>query len=379
LQQWRINSRGLSKLTSIPEVTEQQLEDLKRPASYVAAFVDGSSSLSSSSSQQMSPWDMDDVPLLQQEQQLHVQSDAEQQNAGPHLGSSTSSTSSEAHSRNISASDGAGGDFSNALNDDTSAAEATTAAAATWVTNVRHFTDCVPISPDSVCSSSTYCSLMVGVKDSSNSSDTAAHHHHQQQQQQQHQIVHSAGLRRQQQYKSSTLAGLPIKSPCSITNSCSSTSLVPTNDSAAAAAVGEAAVHASLLQALHDLDELEFLPFDRVAQWLEAQAAAAASTSSSSNILASTSDDDDSSDHHQHHHQHQHQAVGSSSDAVAAPPQQHQQQQGEEALFDAPDWWQEAVLARLQQQREAFQGSWWSRARVLAALAAQKAACALQI
>lgn len=65
--------------------------------------------------------------------------------------------------------------------------------------------------------------------------------------------------------------------------------------------------------------------------------------------------------------------------AEASAGEQQQQGAAVEPVFDAPAWWQEAVLQRLEQQRQAFQGSWWSRARVLASLAATRAACALQI
>jgi hypothetical protein len=42
-------------------------------------------------------------------------------------------------------------------------------------------------------------------------------------------------------------------------------------------------------------------------------------------------------------------------------------------LFDAPDWWQESVKARLEEQREAFHSSWWYRLKISMGLAAQRA------
>lgn len=381
LQQYRSNSRALCKLSSIPELSEQQEEMIKAALKTPASNQDRDDGDAASSTHSDS--DMFGAfhgisgsflePQLGDGQQEHsivpatsdLQEDMHQQSIRSRRGESRDS--------GASSPDDQGGD----------AADLTAAAATTWVTNIRHFTDCMPIAPDSVCSSSTYCSLMV-VKDSI-STDVCSH---QQQQEDQSRFLHPVSpMQQQQQFRSYFLPGTAAL-PCSLPNSSSSASLVPTDDAAAA---GEAAVQASLLEALHELDELEFLPFDRVAQWLETQAAAGVSISS---FAAATSGDDAVAQSPRQQRQQQQlpginltrqlsssgsELAGSSKKPTAGSRQQKQQHAQDEALFDAPDWWQEAVLARLQQQREAFQGSWWSRARVLASLAAQKAACALQV
>lgn len=276
-----------------------------------------------------------------------------------------SSDDEKSESRSSSSSAGAAG-----WDEEEEAADASdlsAVAASAWATNIRHFTDCVPITAESVCSSSTLVSVPCGLLQRSSSgkeqqSSPRVQHQHRQQQDvyQQHQQRAPAG------------------SSCSLPNSSSSRSLLPSCEDAA----GEAAVQASLLAALQELDDLEWCPWDRVAKWLETHTAAAAAAAA-----AAQGD-------HQQQLDPADEAAGcssnhsSSSTLVRSSSQVEQQQQASAsadlqekggAVFDAPEWWQEAVLARLQQQREAFHGSWWSRARVLASLAAAKAACTLQL
>jgi hypothetical protein len=276
-------------------------------------------------------------------------------------GGKFSSSSSSTASSEVGVEDDAAA--AAAVGQDTTASNDLTAAASTWAMEIRHFTDCLPIIPDSVCSSSTYLSLT-----------GAQQHAEKQQAQQQQQQQQSQQRPLQLRHGRQEAAGVRT---CSLPHSSSSTSLPRrcSSDGDAAAAATEAALQASFA-ALQELDDLEWCPWDRVAKWLDSHAAAAAGEqqiqqtgsasdaalgSSSSLLLGSGS--------------------SSSLTAVAEQPQQQQQQQdaGKEPVFDAPAWWQEAVLERLEQQRQAFHGSWWSKARVLASLAATRAACALQI
>jgi hypothetical protein len=263
------------------------------------------------------------------------------------LSSSSSGTSSEASSEAEADAAAAAA----AVGQDTTAPTDLTAAASTWAMEIRHFTDCLPITPDSVCSSSTYLSL------------TGAQQHAQKQQPQQQQQP------LQLQHGSRDAAGVRT---CSLPHSSSSISLPQrcSSDGDAAAAATEAALQASFA-ALQELDDLEWCPWDRVATWLDSHAAAAGDQQLQQPESTSGAALRGSSSSLQ---------LGSSSSLAAMSGQQQQQQHAEEEpVFDAPAWWQEAVLERLEQQRQAFHGSWWSKARVLASLAASHAACALQI
>jgi hypothetical protein len=278
-----------------------------------------------------------------------------------HNSSSSSGSSTEEQANDA---DGAPDAAAAAIGDDAAAAGDLTAAASTWAMEIRHFTDCLPITPDSVCSSSTYLSL------------TGAQQHTQKQQQQQAQ-------QEAQRPRHSNQAAAAART-CSLPHSSSSTSLPQrcSSDGDAAAAATEAALQASLA-ALQELDDVEWCPWDRVSKWLESHAAAAAGNEQQamqprSMLEHATSSSSSSSSGYRLLH-----ASSSSLTAggggLATEEQQRQQGVDDEPVFDAPAWWQEAVLERLEQQRQAFQGSWWSRARVLASLAANRAACALQI
>jgi hypothetical protein len=281
--------------------------------------------------------------------------------------SSSSSSSSDASSEAEAEADAAAA--AAVVGQDSTASTDLTAAASTWAMEIRHFTDCLPITPDSVCSSSTYLSL-------TGAQQLAQKPQPQQEQLQQQQQQHQSQQRPLQlRHGSQEAAGVRT---CSLPHSSSSTSLPQrcSSDGDAAAAATEAALQASFA-ALQELDDLEWCPWDRVAKWLDSHAAAATAAgeqqpqqpgSASDAALGGSSSS---------------LALGSSSSLAAEAGQQQQQQQQhegqDEPVFDAPAWWQEAVLERLEQQRQAFHGSWWSKARVLASLAATRAACALQI
>lgn len=135
---------------------------------------------------------------------------------------------------------------------------------------------------------------------------------------------------------------------------------------------------------LSEMDALEWQPWDRVVKWLElhnsnseavegaGSCAAAAATGeqgacSSSSRGAQSAGGADARPSSSSSSPRRDQSLGS------AQPQQ-QGQEEDEALFDAPEWWQESVKARLEEQREAFQSSWWCRLKISMGLAAQRAA-----
>lgn len=243
----------------------------------------------------------------------------------------------------------------------TATADLPAVVASTWAISIRHFTDCVPISADSVCSNSTcHATQPAAAADSSASA-----------RQQQQQPRQAAG---QQQGCSST----PRTS--------SSSSLSPAAEDDGGGQDYSPPLSGSL--SLSDMDALEWQPWDRVAKWLELNAgatgAAAAATPAAPAAPAkerpsssSRSVKDAASPH-----------PGLTASSAGAPASSHsrpeqpgsqqeqEQQQGggeQEALFDAPDWWQESVKARLEEQREAFHSSWFARLKISLGLAAQRA------
>uniref|UniRef100_A0A383V743 Uncharacterized protein n=1 Tax=Tetradesmus obliquus TaxID=3088 RepID=A0A383V743_TETOB len=298
--------------------------------------------------------------------QMHAASSPFEKGSGACSMRSSSSSSSSSSDSSSEALDLDGeGEPEPAADDDAAGAGDLTAAASTWAMEIRHFTDCLPITPDSVCSSSTYLTL------------TGAQQPEQKQQQQ-----------AEPQLRHSSQEAAAVRS-CSLPRSSSSTSLPKrcSSDGDAVAVATEAALQASLA-ALQELDDLEWCPWDRVAVWLESHAAAAAAGAAGSEQQTLQQPGSGSERALSGSGGSSRLQLASSSSLPAAfaaeasaGEQQQQQQQGAavEPVFDAPAWWQEAVLQRLEQQRQAFQGSWWSRARVLASLAATRAACALQI
>lgn len=154
---------------------------------------------------------------------------------------------------------------------------------------------------------------------------------------------------------------------------------------------------------LQDMDVLEWQPWDRVATWLDAHTVAAecasasttavpaaggakaraGSTNGSNGVTAKAQDaagavlvqahssgrSSKSSSSTKQPPQPQPQCVANK-DADAVPAAAD----GGEADFDAPDWWQESVKARLEEQRSEFQSSLWGRFKILTGLAAHRAA-----
>jgi hypothetical protein len=277
-----------------------------------------------------------------------------------------------------SSDDSSGSNGSDAMEQDTAAEDVdlTAVAASAWAINIRHFTDCVPITPDSVCSSSSLPVTSCRQHRALGSADEEENVQQVANPQQKHQ--QQGALQRRHSAASASLA-----------NSNSSCSLV---HSQSADNTCEVALQEGLLAALQmqDMNALECCSWDRVSKWLEAQAAAAAANASSGSSVntgsghmaqpSSASTSSGVSD----------MAQRTSSSSASSSKHQHPVHQGcegqtpqeggdEEPLFDAPEWWQEAVIARMQEQREAFHRSWWHQAKILAQLAAQKAACALQV
>lgn len=247
--------------------------------------------------------------------------------------------------------------------DDSTAAPADLPAvvASTWAISIRHFTDCVPISADSVCSNSTCHAPQPAAANSG-----SARHHQQ--------PLQAAG--QQQQGCSSA----PRTS--------SSSSLSPAAEDDDNAHDYSPPLSGSL--SLSDMDALEWQPWDRVAKWLElnaaatgaaAAAAAAAASAKERPSSSSRSVRDASSPRPRHTASSAGAAASSHSRREQLDSQQEQEQQQEqqeeggdqEALFDAPGWWQESVKARLEEQREAFRSSWFARLKISLGLAAQRA------
>jgi hypothetical protein len=353
----KVKSSSSSMVAIMPTVCDDVLHLLEHPS--IASESEQVQQLSTSDgSKQLA---LEDAMGAEIKQQHSISSPFYGGSEGCMRSSSSSSSSDEAQDDadavpEASAAAAAGGDGVAAAGD-------LTAAASTWAMEIRHFTDCLPITPDSVCSSSTYLSLT--------GAQQPAQKEQQKQQQKPQQQQHLPQLRHRSQEAAAART-------CSLPHSSSSSTSLPqrcSSDGDAAAAATEAAVQASLA-ALQELDDLEWCPWDRVAKWLESHAAAGAGAASSEqqpvrsgSSLSDLAPSGSSS------------SLTAAAEASASEQQQQHQQQGvgEDPVFDAPAWWQEAVLERLEQQRQAFQGSWWSRARVLASLAATRAACALQI
>lgn len=255
--------------------------------------------------------------------------------------------------------------------DDCAAAAATTAdlpavVASTWAISIRHFTDCVPISADSVCSNST-CHA---------TTQPAA-------------AASSASARQQQQLRQAAGQQQGCSSAPRTTSTSSSLSLAAEDDGGGQAY--SPPLSGSL--SLSDMDALEWQPWDRVAKWLElnagatgaAPAAPAAPAKSAPAALAKERPSSSSSrsvrDAASPHPGHTASSAGAAASSHSRPEQpggqqEQEQQQGggeQEALFDAPDWWQESVKARLEEQREAFHSSWFARLKISVGLAAQRA------
>lgn len=150
----------------------------------------------------------------------------------------------------------------------------------------------------------------------------------------------------------------------------------------------DAALRASLLAALAELDDLEYCPWDRVAAWLQAQGSVPPASDAAARGIAarqcSQSGSGGGGDGGEE--------TDADADGAPATPAARSIRAvarsdagcssaaaAQGADFDAPDWWQDAVCARLQQRREAFLGSWWERARVLVSLAAQRAGYPLRL
>lgn len=238
--------------------------------------------------------------------------------------------------------------------------------ASTWAISIRHFQDCLPISADSVCSSSTCHTVSMrgsgdaaaGVSSSQAPCFLQEPSSSNSQQQQDTQGLHISQ------------AGQQAASSCSVPHSSSSSSLLPAADDD-----GSGPSAASLLAALSmpDMDPTEWQPWDRVAKWLDthgAEGSQLTGTTSSSSGQACSSSSLQGMDGLQ----------PSTTQQQQQEARQQSQQDGSndaEPLFDAPDWWQESVRARLEEQREAFQSSWWCRLKMLTGLAAQRAASSL--
>jgi len=235
--------------------------------------------------------------------------------------------------------------------------------ASTWAISIRHFQDCLPISADSVCSSSTCHTVsMRGSGDAAAGASSS----------QAPCFLQEPSSSNSQQQQDTQ--GQQAASSCSVPHSSSSSSLLPAADDDG---VGPSA--ASLLAALsmQDMDPTEWQPWDRVARWLDthgAEGSQLTGTTSSSSVQACSSSSlqgmeglqpSTTQQQHQQHQQEAHQQPEQDGSNDAEP------------LFDAPDWWQESVRARLEEQREAFQSSWWCRLKMLTGLAAQRAASSL--
>lgn len=251
--------------------------------------------------------------------------------------------------------------------DDAATADLPAVVASTWAISIRHFTDCVPISTDSVCSNSTCHATQPAAAASSASA----------RQQQQQQPRQATG--QQQQGCSSAPR-----------TSSSSSSLSPAAEDDGGGQDYSLPLSGSL--SLSDMDALEWQPWDRVAKWLELNggatgAAAAAATPAAAPAAPAKERPSSSSrsvrDAASPHPGHTASSAGAAASSHSRPEQpgsqeeqEQEQQQGggeQEALFDAPDWWQESVKARLEEQREAFHSSWFARLKISLGLAAQRA------
>jgi hypothetical protein len=255
--------------------------------------------------------------------------------------------------------------------------------ASTWAISIRHFTDCVPMPADSVCSSSgpsgqpsgdisSSCPGSPPVRPAGGTVSCC-----------------SSGQRELRTVQANCQAGPQQQQPgaCSCSaphSSSSSSSLLPAAEDEGGALGSEASLTLSGPLSLSKMDALEWQPWDRVVKWLElhnshseavegavCSCAAAAvtreqgacSTSSRGGQSAGSADARPSSSSS---------SPRRDQSSWSAQPQQGQEE--EEALFDAPEWWQESVKARLEEQREAFQSSWWCRLKISMGLAAQRAA-----
>lgn len=233
--------------------------------------------------------------------------------------------------------------------------------ASTWADSIRHFTDCVPITADSVCSTSTgqarsaRCSAESGM-----ATQPAA-------------TASSSQQRQQQQQKGQAYCQAAAASSTPRSSSSHSSALPAAEDDGGLNYSPPLAGSLSL----GEMDALEWQPWDRVAKWLELHSEAEAEAAAGGSAAVPAKDQPSSSDRSGRDV-----AAGGESlepaqaAAVSQSEQQQQQQQGveqEEPLFDAPDWWQESVKARLEEQREAFQSSWWCRLKISLGLAAQRA------
>lgn len=256
--------------------------------------------------------------------------------------------------------------------------------ASTWAISIRHFTDCVPMPADSVCSSSgpsgqpsgdisSSCPGSPPVRPAGGTVSCC-----------------SSGQRELRTVQANCPAGPQQQQPgaCSCSaphSSSSSSSMLPAAEDDGGALGSEASLTLSGPLSLSEMDALEWQPWDRVVKWLElhnsnseavedagCSCAAAAATGeqgacSSSSRGAQSAGGADARPSSSSSSPRRDQSLGS------AQPQQ-QGQEEDEALFDAPEWWQESVKARLEEQREAFQSSWWCRLKISMGLAAQRAA-----
>ncbi|KAF8073202.1 hypothetical protein HT031_000863 [Scenedesmus sp. PABB004] len=365
----------LPRLTSIPEAASEHEQELRRAAAAAAAAAAraqeeqdaarGLAACGSSGSMHCAVLELLDSalalsattaappPVLAGEAEPPPQAQPQRASSSGsrRAGSSRHAprSSSDASSSGASSGDG-GGD-----GDD----DASVAAASAWAVHIRHFTDCVPLSAvaaaaDSVCSAGTQPRSLGG--GAAPAEPAAAQPWGEAEAEARARHRRRRAARRQAEAAGAGAASPPASSSCASLGAGGSLD----------AEGSQAALQASLLAALEELqDDLDWCPWDRVAAWLEAHQAAAAGAAAAG--VGGAGPDQPQQQH-------------SRGAARQAPPGSQAdggegEQEVEAPAFDAPDWWQEAVLARLQQQRADWESlSWWGRARVLASLAAGKAA-----
>lgn len=224
----------------------------------------------------------------------------------------------------------------------------------TWAISIRHFTDCVPITADSVCGSGTCHTRSARCSAETGAAQPAA----------------TAGSSPRQQQQQRMQANCQAGASSAPRSSSSSSSLMPAAEDDSSAY--SAPLSGSL--SLSDMDALEWQPWDRVAKWLELHPEAAAAAAGGS--VTSAKERPSSNRSGRGVPQQPLSATEVPSSSLLQQQQEQldaQQQQEDEPLFDAPDWWQESVKARLEEQREAFQSSWWCRLKISMGLAAQRA------